>query len=167
MTERGSFVAIRAEPNSHEMFHVMMVQDKHIAKENIKDASEEHCILKGEPYLVGKLFSFQKESRKFSCFKEWKNTEFALIHIQEVFLTNLEINDNHQMVIANYRMHITNHWLIDYHFQWTLFMYLINYFLLISSPLFMYFISFIYEYYYRFCVVNDLLILVLKHFGSC
>ena len=59
MTERGSSVAIRAEPNSHEMFHVIMVQDKHIAKENIKDASEEHFILKGEPYLVGKLFSFQ------------------------------------------------------------------------------------------------------------
>ena len=54
MIERGSFIAIRAEPNSHEMFHVMMVQDKHIAKENIEDASEEHCILKGEPYLVGK-----------------------------------------------------------------------------------------------------------------
>ena len=104
MIERGSFIAIRAEPNSHEMFHVMMVQDKHIAKENIKDASEEHCILKGEPYLVGKWFSFQKETRKFACFKELKNTELALIHIQEVFSTNLEINDNHQMDIANYRM---------------------------------------------------------------
>ena len=70
MIERGSFVAIRAEPNPHEMFHVMMVQDKHIAKEDIEDASEEHCILKGEPYLVGKWFSFQKETRKFACFKE-------------------------------------------------------------------------------------------------
>ena len=49
-------------------------------------------------------FSFQKETRKFACFKESKNAEFALIHIQEVFLTNLEINDNHQMDIANYRM---------------------------------------------------------------
>ena len=29
MIERGSFVAITAEPNSHEMFHVMMVQEKH------------------------------------------------------------------------------------------------------------------------------------------
>ena len=104
MIERGSFIAIRAEPNSHEMFHVMMVQDKHIAKENIEDASEEHCILKGEPYLVGKWFSFQKETSKFVCFKESKNTELALIHIQEVFSTNLEINDNHQMDIANYRM---------------------------------------------------------------
>ena len=136
MTERGSFVAIRAEPNSHEMFHVMMVQEKHIAIENTEDAPEEHCLLKGEPYLVGKWFSFQKETSKFVCFKESKNTELALIHIQEVFLTNLEINDTHQMVIANYRMHITNHWLIDYHFEWTLFMYLINYLLLILSPLF-------------------------------
>ena len=102
MIERGSFVAIRAEPNSREMFHVMMVQDKHISKENIEDVPEEHCILKGEPYLVGKWFSFQKETSKFVCFKESKNTELALIHIQEVFLTNLEINDNHQMDIANY-----------------------------------------------------------------
>ena len=99
MIERGSFVAIRAEPNPHEMFHVMMVQDKHIAKEDIEDASEEHCILKGEPYLVGKWFSFQKETSKFVCFKESKNTELALIHIQEVFSTNLEINDHHQMDI--------------------------------------------------------------------
>ena len=49
-------------------------------------------------------FLFQKETRKFACFKKSKNTELALIHIQEVFLTNLEINDNHQMDIANYRM---------------------------------------------------------------
>ena len=104
MIETGSFVAIRAESNSHEMFHVMMVQDKHIAKENIKDASEEHCILKGEPYLVGKWFSFQKKTRNFACFKESKNTELALIHIQEVFSTHLEINDNHQMDTASYRM---------------------------------------------------------------
>ena len=83
---------------------VMMVQDKHIAKENIADLSEEHCILKGELYLVGKWFSFQKETSKFACFKKSKNTELALIHIQEVFSTNLEINDNHQMDIANYRM---------------------------------------------------------------
>ena len=90
MIERGSFVAIRAEPNSHEMFHVMMVQDKHIAKENIEDASKEntedaskeHCIVKGEPYLVGKWFSFQKETRKFACFKESTNTKLALIRIQ-------------------------------------------------------------------------------------
>ena len=99
MIERGSFVAIRAEPNSREMFHVMMVQDKHISKENIEDVPEEHCILKGEPYLVGKWFSFQKETSKFACFKESKNTELALIHIQEVFSTNLEINDHHQMDI--------------------------------------------------------------------
>ena len=72
------------------MFHVMMVQDKHIAKENIEDASKENtedaskedCILKGEPYLVGKWFSFQKETRKFACFKESTNTKLALIRIQ-------------------------------------------------------------------------------------
>ena len=75
MIEKESFVAIRTEPNTHDMLHAMIVQDKHIATENIEDASEEHCILKGEPYLVGKWFSFQKEARKFACFKELKNTE--------------------------------------------------------------------------------------------
>ena len=103
MIERGSFVAIKAEPNSYEMLHLMMVQDKHISKENIEDSSEEHCIIKWESYLVGKWFSFQKETRKCACFEESKNTELTLIHIQEVFSTNLEISD-HQMDVANYRM---------------------------------------------------------------
>ena len=33
-----------------------------------------------------------------------RKTELAQIHLQEVFLTNLEISDNHQTDIANYRM---------------------------------------------------------------
>ena len=63
LIEKDSFVAIQAHQSSFELFHLMKVEEKQIATENIKDKSEEHCILQGEPYLVGKWFSFQKETK--------------------------------------------------------------------------------------------------------
>ena len=101
--DKNLFVAIHATPGHPEMFHLMKVEDKQIATENIMDSSGEHCVLKGEPYLKGKWYSFQKESKKFAWYKESK-TELALIHIAEVLSTNLELNDKHQMDIFEYRM---------------------------------------------------------------
>ena len=101
--EENSFVAIRAEPGHPEMFHVMRVEKKSIATENIMDSSNEHCVLKGEPYLMGKWYSFEKETKRFAWYKE-SRAELALIHIAEVFSTNLELNEKHQMDILDYRM---------------------------------------------------------------
>ena len=52
----------------------------------------------------GKWISFQKKTKKISWFIESQGTEVALILIREVFSTNLEMNDNHQMEITDYRM---------------------------------------------------------------
>ena len=100
---KSSFIAIRAQSNHPEMFLVYRVEDKRTADENIMDSSGEHCVLKGEPYLVGKWFSFDKEMKKFVCYKESK-TEIALIHVAEVISTDLELNEKHQMDIFEYRM---------------------------------------------------------------
>ena len=68
------------------------------------DASKEHTVLKGEPYLNGTWFSFQKEMKKFAQFKESRGSEKALIHIAEVYSTNIELNDKQQMDITDFRM---------------------------------------------------------------
>ena len=101
--DEQSFVAIRAESRHPEMFHLMKVEEKRIAEHNITDSSGLHCVLKGEPYLLGKWFSFQHETKKFACYKESK-TEQAMIHIGEVLATNLELNEKFQMDIFEYRM---------------------------------------------------------------
>ena len=66
----GSFVAIRSAPQHVELFHLMKVEDKGIAQHNMEDISGEHTVLKGEPFLVGKWFSFQKETKKYAQYAE-------------------------------------------------------------------------------------------------
>ena len=76
----GSFVVIQALPNSVKLFFVIKVSNKGIANENMMDKSGEHCLLKA------------------------KGTEDALIHISEVFLYDIFINNDLQMDIHEYRM---------------------------------------------------------------
>ena len=104
LIEKDSFVAIRALGSSFEQFHLMKVADKQIAMENMKDNSGEHYILKGEPYIVGKWFSFQSDSTRFAQYAEASHTENALVHIGEIFSTNIEVNSNTQIAINDYRM---------------------------------------------------------------
>ena len=82
----------------------MKVEEKGMAEKNMVDASGEHCVLKGEPYLIGTWYSFQKETRKYAQYKEAKGTEKALIHTAEVLSTNVELDNKYQMEIAEYRM---------------------------------------------------------------
>ena len=100
----GSFVAIRATSKSVELFHLMKVIEKGIAENNISDSSMEHCVLKGEPYLLAKWYSFHKDGKKFAQFIESKGSENALIHVGEVFSTNIEVDEKNQMNIADYWM---------------------------------------------------------------
>ena len=99
-----TFVAIRSSPESLAIFHLMKISEKGIATENMIDGSKEHCVLKGDCYLIGKRFSFVKETRKFAAFKEAKGTVDALIHVGEVFSTNVSLNDDHQMDIYDIRL---------------------------------------------------------------
>ena len=66
MIEVGSFAAIRSEEG--ELYHLIKVEEKNITEESFMDASCEHGILKREPYIVRKWYSFQKESKKFALF---------------------------------------------------------------------------------------------------
>ena len=61
--EENSFVAIKAPPNSVELFYIMKIVKKGIA-DDMFDSTKEHFVLKGEPYLVGKWISYQRERKK-------------------------------------------------------------------------------------------------------
>lgn len=41
----GSFVAICSEAKTNEQFHLMQVEEKHVAEDRIQDSSGAHCIL--------------------------------------------------------------------------------------------------------------------------
>ena len=62
----GSYVAIRSAPGSFELFHLMKVTEKGIAEGNMMDSSKDHCVLKGEPYLLGTWISFLKDTKKYT-----------------------------------------------------------------------------------------------------
>ena len=100
-----SFVAIRAPPESLELFFIMKVIEKRISEETIKDKSNEHCILKGEPFLIGKWVSFQKEKKNFAYYKEAKDSvENEMIHVSEVFSIDVLMDDDLKMNIIDYRL---------------------------------------------------------------
>ena len=112
LIEVDSFVAIKATAGHVELFHLMQVLEKRIATDHISDSSKEHCVLKGEPYIICKWFSFSNDGRKVATYiKCPEESENALIHIDEVISTNIEINKKqynnaiqYQMDIADYRM---------------------------------------------------------------
>ena len=110
LIEVGSYVAIKAPSSSFEMFHVMKMMKKGIASENISDSSNEHFVTRGEPYLVGEWISISNESKKFVKYKESKSTEEALIHIGEVFATDLNFNDKLELSINDYRILCCKFW---------------------------------------------------------
>ena len=82
----------------------MKITKEGIATENTCDSSQEHVVLKGEPYLFGKWGSFQNECRKYAQYKEAKNVENALINVAEVFSTAVKFNGNLQININEYRI---------------------------------------------------------------
>ena len=65
----------------------------------------ENCILKGEPFLIRKWVSFQKEKKNFSYYKEAKDSvENAMIHVSEVFSIDVLMDDDLKMNIIEYRL---------------------------------------------------------------
>ena len=102
--EANSYVAIRAPSNSLELFYLMQVVEKGIAESNLYESAKEHCILEGEPYVIARWLSLIKEGKKTVKYKEVENAEMTLIHIKEIFSTNIKLDDNMQMDITDYRM---------------------------------------------------------------
>lgn len=106
MIDIGSFIAIRSERG--ELFHLMKVEEKN-AVSGFMDSSENHSTLAGEPFLVCKWYSFQKESKKFAWFSPQPDRlEKAVVHKGEVFSIDIIVNASNQMDINDYRMLVCN-----------------------------------------------------------
>ena len=82
----------------------MKILKKGIASENLSDSSNEHFVVVGEPYFIGKWIYFSNEGKKYVQYMESKHTEDALIHVGEVFSTDMNFNDKLQLDIYNYHM---------------------------------------------------------------
>ena len=54
LIEINSYVAIKAPLSSFEIFYIMKIINMGIATENISDSSNEHFVMTGEHYLIGK-----------------------------------------------------------------------------------------------------------------
>ena len=101
--ERETFVGLRSPPRSIELFFVVKVINKEIANEMMKD-SYGHIIAKGEPYLTVVYLEFKSQSRKNVQFGMSRNLTPAYIHIGEVFVTNIQMDENLSMDIQEYRL---------------------------------------------------------------
>ena len=104
LIENESFIAIKAHKSTIEQFHLYKVLEKKRAEERIQDASGEHWILKGEPYMIGQWYSYLSEGKKFAQYAESRSTESACIHVAEVFFTGIELDEKTRMDIQTYRM---------------------------------------------------------------
>ena len=100
----NSFIGVKSHVTSNEQFNLYRVEEKRVAAERIADSSGEHWILSGEPYLVCRWFSFQNEGRKYAQYACAKSTELASIHIGEVFMTGIDVDDKYRLEIGTYRM---------------------------------------------------------------
>ena len=92
LAEPGTFIGLRSPSNSIEQFFLAEVMIKDPADENIEDKYG-HCILAGEPYFevtyLQQVSGMVGRKVKYIQPKE----ERVLIHVSEVFITNIEVNN--------------------------------------------------------------------------
>ena len=98
----GTYIGLRSSPGSLELFYVVKVSKKGIAKENMID-DYQHCIVAGKPYFAGHYLEKEKECRNVIVYKHPKNIGEVLIHVNEIFATNILIMDNLTMDTEEYQ----------------------------------------------------------------
>ena len=83
---------------------VVEVIEKGIATTNMSDQFNEHCILQGQHYIIGKWLQFKREMKNYVQYKKPTGVQNALINISELFYTNVVLNKRFQMSITDYRL---------------------------------------------------------------
>ena len=81
---------------------VVKVIDKNVATEFIKDQFG-HDIAPREPYLTVVYLDYKYQTKQHVQFGMPKNATYIYIHIEEVFATNIQMNNKLTMDIAEYR----------------------------------------------------------------
>ena len=97
-----AMMCVRSPTNAIKRFLIAEVQNKGIAKEKLTDKNGRH-ILSGEQY--SEIVCLQKKEQKkikvkYHCPKKYK---LIFIHIVEVFITNVALDENLRMDLNEYQ----------------------------------------------------------------
>ena len=89
----GTIVGMRSPTNAIESFFIAEVTNKSVATENICDGYG-HCVLAGECYA--EVFYLQNKDENSSTVKyqRLKKAQHAYIHIAEIFVTNVALDED-------------------------------------------------------------------------
>ena len=103
LVQVGTYVAIRSDlGRSLESFFLVEVQETGIANKNMQDDAG-HCIVEGERYALVLYLDKSLETKKYVKYVRPKKNNLVLIHMTEVFATNVLLDVNLKMDIAEYQ----------------------------------------------------------------
>ena len=95
VVEPGTYIGVRSDPSSIEMFFVAQVCSKEVSDDYKEDAFG-HKISKNEPYFVVRYLERTEEKKTKIKFKLSKSSP-GYLHLAEVFATNIEIEEDLSM----------------------------------------------------------------------
>ena len=98
----GTYDGIRNPPNATGSFFIVEVFSKGIAKEALCDTSG-HSILYGEQYAEVGYLQKQDEKKHIVRYQYPKKQESMFIHMAEIFLTKVALNEDLCMDIYEYQ----------------------------------------------------------------
>ena len=101
LIEPGTYIGMRSPTNAIETFFIAEVIQKGIAENNIYDTNGHH-ILSGERYAEVRYLQRYEQKRKFVKYQRPKKEQFILIHVAEVFVTNVALDEDLCMDIRVY-----------------------------------------------------------------
>ena len=102
LVQPGTFIAVRSPSNASECFFICEVIESGIAKGNLFDDGG-HAVVTGERYAKVLYLQKQSESKKHAKYEHPQKQTQALLHIEEVFATNILIDANLKMDITEYQ----------------------------------------------------------------
>ena len=103
LVQVGTYVALRSDlSKSLESFFLVEVKETGVANQNMQDDAG-HCIVEGEMYALVLYLDKASETKKYVKYVRPKRENLVLIHMTEVFATNVLLDSNLKMDIAEYQ----------------------------------------------------------------
>ena len=102
LVQPGTFIAVRSPSNAIECFFLCEVIETDIAKCTMSDDGG-HIVVKGERYAKVLYLQKKSESKKHAKYERPQKQTETLIHIAEVFATNILVDANLKMDIGEYQ----------------------------------------------------------------
>ena len=101
IVEPGSFVGLRSPANAIEPFFIAQFIDKGVAAKEKRDANG-HYILAGKNYLEVSYLQKVGQKRREVFYQRPKKYEPVLIRVAEIFVSNIDMNEDLCMDINEY-----------------------------------------------------------------